>query len=188
MLEGRTMAQSMSLEANEPVGTFEAVFSDERGFRLWYDTMLPRVYGYLLGRCGRNMHVAEELTQETFVEAVRSRSSFRGGDSAAWLIGIARHRLVDHFRREERRGLGLVRLLQRHERQVTPLFPADTTDVANAVGALPPMQRAAIVLRYVDDLPVREVARLMGRSESSIESLLSRGRETLRREYRSTER
>jgi len=178
----------MSLEATEPIGTFEAAFSDEAGFRTWYDVMLPRVYGYLLTRCGRNMHLAEELTQETFVEAVRSRRSFRGGDSAAWLIGIARHRLVDHFRREERRGRGLLRLFTHHEPQVVSLVPDATDDIAEALGALPATQRAAIVLRYVDDLPVREVARLLGRSEGAIESLLSRGKETLRRESRSIER
>jgi RNA polymerase sigma-70 factor (ECF subfamily) len=50
------------------------------------------------------------------------------------------------------------------------------------------MQRTAIVLRYVDDLPVRDIAALLGRSEGAIESLLSRGKETLRREYRSKER
>jgi len=182
------MAQSMSLEANEPAGLFEGAFDDEAGFRLWYDKMLPRVYGYLLGRCGLNVHVAEELTQETFVEAVRSRAFFRGGDSAAWLIGIARHRFVDHLRREDRRGRGLVRFFARHEPQVVSLIPDETTDVAKALGKLPAMQRTAIVLRYVDDLPVRDIAALLGRSEGAIESLLSRGKETLRREYRSKER
>jgi len=178
----------MSLEVTEPVRALEAAFSDEAGFRTWYDTMLPRVYGYLLTRCGRNLHVAEELTQDTFVEAVRSRGSFHGGDSTAWLIGIARHRLVDHLRREERRGRGLLRLFARHEPQVGSLVPDETDDVVKALRALPATQRAAIVLRYVDDLSVREVARLLNRSESAIESLLSRGRETFRREYRSTER
>ena len=46
---------------------------------------------------------------------------------------------------------------------------------------LPTAQRAAMTLRYLDDLPVREVAALLDRSEGSVESLLSRGREALRR-------
>src|SRR5215212_3850632 len=104
MLDGMRMTQSMSLEAAEPRSALDAAFADEAGFRSWYDAMLPRVYGYVLARCGRNTHLAEELTQEPFFQAVRSRRSFQGGASAPWLIGIARHRLVDHWRREERRG------------------------------------------------------------------------------------
>jgi RNA polymerase sigma factor (sigma-70 family) len=53
--------------------------------------------------------------------------------------------------------------------------------LVDAVRRLPAAQRAAITLRYIDDLPVREVAALLGRSEGAVESLLSRGRETLRR-------
>ena len=50
------------------------------------------------------------------------------------------------------------------------------------------MQRAAIVLRYQDDLSVREVGRLIGRSEKAVESLLSRGRAALRQTYKGYER
>ena len=56
-------------------------------------------------------------------------------------------------------------------------------DLADALGRVPAVQRAALILRYVDDLPVREVARLLSRNEGAVESLLSRGRERLRREY-----
>src|SRR5687767_5970482 len=80
-----------------------AVFADEAAFRTWYDRSLPTVYRYLFHRCGRNPEVAEELTQQAFVEAVRGRRRFRGdADATTWVIGIARHRLVDHFRRSER--------------------------------------------------------------------------------------
>ena len=77
-----------------------AVFADETAFRSWYERSLPTVYGYLFHRCGRNPALAEELTQEAFVEAVRGRRRFRGhADATTWVIGIARHKLVDNFRR-----------------------------------------------------------------------------------------
>ena len=60
---------------------------------------------------------------------------------------------------------------------------ADSDRLAVVLSRLPAAQRAAVVLRYLDDLSVRDVARLMGRSEKAIESLLSRGREALRRSY-----
>ena len=67
-----------------------------------YDDAVGEVYGYLLSRC-RNRVVAEDITSEVFMGAVDSVS--RGTDpdvTVAWLIGIARHKLVDHWRRLER--------------------------------------------------------------------------------------
>jgi RNA polymerase sigma-70 factor (ECF subfamily) len=154
---------------------------DEAAFRAWYDATLPRVYGYLLLRTGRDHQIAEDLTQETFAEFVRSRHRYDGRtDLVAWIIGIARHRLADHYRRAERRQRSLLRLVAEPERPRS-LFERVDDPILEAVGGLPPAQRAAVVLRYVDDLPVREVARLLHRSESATESLLSRARETLRR-------
>jgi RNA polymerase sigma-70 factor (ECF subfamily) len=154
----------------------------DAAFREWYEASLPRVHRYLYNRCGRRVDLAEELTQETFLEAVRSRSFDEQRDRVGWLIGIARHRLLDHYRREARRERTLVRLIQgRPLVAITLDRPDEDARLADALERLPANQRAAVVLRYVDDLAVREVARLLGRTESATESLLSRGRETLRR-------
>lgn len=158
--------------------------ADETAFRAWYEVSLPRVYGYLFNRCGRDRDLAEELTQQTFVEALRSHARWDGRDPVKWLIGIARHRLIDYLRARERRERGLLRLITLERRRVSWLGPAEPDDVLSAaVANLPAAQRAAIILRYVDDLPVREVARLLRRSEGATESLLSRGRQALRRQY-----
>ncbi|HET8930336.1 MAG TPA: sigma factor, partial [Acidimicrobiales bacterium] len=67
-----------------------------------YDSAVSEVYGYLLARCG-SVVVAEDLTSETFMAAV---DAVRRGTvpelSVAWLIGVARHKLVDHWRRTGR--------------------------------------------------------------------------------------
>lgn len=163
--------------------SFEAVFADEAAFRAWYDEALPSVYRYLYHRSGRDRDLAEELAQQTFVEAVRSHRHFTGGEPVAWLVGIARHRLVDHFRTQERRERGLRRFMVERPKVGWIGEPALDDELAAALANLPTAQRAAIILRYLDDLPVREVARLLGRSEGAVESLLSRGRDALRRSY-----
>lgn len=167
--------------------SIEAVFADEAEFRSWYDSAFPRVYRYLFHRCGRDQALAEELTQEAFVGAIRSKQLPSGGDdSVAWVIGIARHRLIDHYRRLERQERGVRNLAILAEPRVSMPWAGPDDDLAAAVAALPAMQRAAIVLRYLDDLPVREVARVTGRSEKAVESLLSRGRDALRKTYKGT--
>jgi len=168
----------------EGASALDLALADQRAFDAWYAAMLPSVYGYLLHRCGRNAQTAEELTQETFVEAVRSRHTFRGTDTRPWLIGIARHRLLDHLRREGRRERTFLRIFARERPSVVWIgSDGQDADLVDALMRVPAAQRAALILRYVDDLPVREIARQLRRNEGAVESLLSRGRERLRREY-----
>ena len=72
-----------------------------------YDDAVPHVYGYLLARCG-DTSLAEELTSESFLAAVHAARKPGAPDpSIPWLIGIARHKLADHWRRVEREQRGL---------------------------------------------------------------------------------
>ena len=150
-----------------------------------YDDALPQVYGYLHRRC-RDRSTAEDLTTEVFMAAVDSihRSVVRDV-TAAWLIGIARHKLVDHWRRVER-----------DERRLTAIAgelddghddPWDTQlDVMAArdvLGELGAHHRAALTLRYVDDLPVAQVAAELGRTTQATEALLVRARVAFRARY-----
>ena len=67
-----------------------------------YDRALPQVYGYLVDRCG-DVATAEDLTSETFLAAVAAAKRSGDGDvSIPWLMGVARHKLVDHWRRRSR--------------------------------------------------------------------------------------
>src|SRR5258707_4519879 len=72
-----------------------------------YNRALPQVYGYLLPRCGSAV-LAEDLTAETFMAAVAAAKRDCPPElTVAWLVGVARHKLVDHWRRTdlERRKL-----------------------------------------------------------------------------------
>ena len=67
-----------------------------------YDDALPHVYGYLLARCG-DTGLAEDLTAESFLAAVHAvRKPGASDPSIAWLIGVARHKLADHWRQVAR--------------------------------------------------------------------------------------
>jgi RNA polymerase sigma-70 factor (ECF subfamily) len=163
-----------------------AVFADEPAFRAWYERSLPSVYGYLFHRCGRNPELAEELTQQAFFEAVRRRDKFRGEAVAAtWVIGIARHKLVDHFRRIERdtRRLAALGARELEAGWVDSASPTMPDDIDDALARLPALQRAVLVLHYMDQLSVRDVARNIGKTESATASLLARGRDAFRQAY-----
>ncbi len=157
--------------------------SASKEFRALYAESLPYVYGYLLHRVGGNAAVGEDLTQETYVAAVGQLRTSGAPLSVPWLLGVARHKLVDHFRRlaREEAKLTLVTSQPMPDAWKWSDMPAD--QVLASLNALPSLQRAAVGLRYLDDLPVPEVARLLGRSVHATESLLGRGRDALRRHY-----
>lgn len=161
-----------------------AIFADDLAFRAWYEVAVPRVHAYLFHRCGRDPWLAEELTQQTFVDALRAHRHFDGrAEPTTWLIGIARHRLVDHFRRgdrEHRRALALADA--GWQAPVEPMALPDEVD--DALEQLPSLQRAVLVLHYMDGLSVREIAHSIRRSESATTSLLARARDAFRHAYR----
>src|SRR5260221_6395080 len=81
----------------------EGLGLDGASFYAFYDDALPRVYGYLLHRSGGSPTLAEDLTQETFLAAVRELKKGRRPEMPIpWIFGIARHKLLDHYRRRER--------------------------------------------------------------------------------------
>ena len=149
-----------------------------------YDDALPHVYGYLLARCG-DVGLAEDLTADAFLAAVHAvRKPGAPEPSVPWLIGVARHKLADHWRRVEREERGL-RLLDHapagaDDPWETEVDRIRALEVLSQLGA---HHRAALTLRYLDGLPVPEVARHLDRTVHATEALLTRARAAFRRIY-----
>ena len=143
------------------------------------------MYRYVLARCGGDVALAEELTQQSFIAAVSHWRQFDGrSDPATWLCAIARNKLVDHARRGRRE--------QHRQARLIGMAPGSDAEwraseirgrVEWALREMPADQRTALMLRYLDNLSVRDIGRLFGRSEKAAESLLTRAREHFRRAY-----
>jgi RNA polymerase sigma-70 factor, ECF subfamily len=171
-------------DANE----LQIALASDDAFAAWYGRTLPRVYSYLLSRCGHDVALAEDLSQQAFVAAIEQRAKFDGrSDTVTWLCGIARNKLADHYRRlerEERRQMRLeVRQLDLDRDAVVRPGLEDRTAIADAIRSLPPPQQAVLAFVVLDDLPVAEAGRLMGKSAGATQSLLHRARASFRRAY-----
>ena len=160
--------------------------TDPEEFRAFYAEAMPRVYGYFFLRCGAEVSVAEDLTQETFLAAVAELNRGRLVTAPLpWIVGIARHKLIDHLRRQRRAGWSVVPW---HDAagEEAPLEESELIESGRALAALaavPSPQREALALRHLDGLSVPQVATALGRSVEATESLLTRGRVNLRRAY-----
>lgn len=118
------------------------------------------MYRFLAASVGR--HEAEDCFQETFMAALRAYPRLRPGSNLrAWVMTIAHRKALDAHRARGRRPEPVAALPE------APGRPEDDGDpgVWRRVRDLPPRQREAVVLRFVGDLPYRDVARAMGTTD-----------------------
>lgn len=146
-------------------------------FAAFYRTHLSDVYGYLLRLCAGNRAQAEDLTQDVWLSLVEElRQGHVERADIRWLITVARSRFIDAARRERRRESKLELIRREQPIDVEPTC----SDVLDRLDQLKPMHRGVLVLRYVDDLSVPEVAAAIGRNLAATNSLLGRARSELR--------
>jgi len=149
-----------------------------------YDQNVVKIYRYHLARTGA-VQDAEDLTAETFRAALEAFDRYQPerAPAAAWLMGIAHHKLVDHFRRSrEHSPLDEAEPETRHP----PLEDAAETNlrleqVARALRTLSADRAEAIGLHYFGGLTLAEVGQVMGRSEEAAKKLVHRGLGDLKR-------
>ncbi len=153
-------------------------------FAAFYDRSFGEVYRYLCRAVLGNRALAEDLTQETFASIVAAVTAGRAElRSMPWVIGVARHKLIDHFRNceSEKRRLALAWSggYGPADEQADDLDGEDPARVVELLRELSPSHRLVLVLRYLDDLSIDEIARSIDRSVHATESLLVRARRAL---------
>lgn len=153
-----------------------------------YDDAVGEVFVYLRARCPSRA-LAEDLTADTFLAAVgQIRRGAVETVTIAWLIGIARHKLIDEWRRSARRPQSdHLDDVSSDDRLVDGADQWDAVIDQRLVGSvlaeLGPHHRSALTLRYLDDLAVAEVADHLGRTVEATETLLVRARRRFRTVY-----
>jgi RNA polymerase sigma-70 factor (ECF subfamily) len=156
-----------------------------------HERYLDAVFAYVRLRVASSTE-AEDVTAEVFAAALAALPHRRGGSGHyAWLLGIARRKIVDATRRRQRRPELLDTELGEGERAAVGLLlaadqgPLPEEIVQNEearqimrrlVAGLPEPQREVLLLQVVHGLPIREIARVIGRTEAATNSLLQRAR------------
>jgi RNA polymerase sigma-70 factor (ECF subfamily) len=124
---------------------------------------------------------AEDIAQEAFLAAVRALDRFdRGRPFAPWLHRIVVNRAIDHARARALRHE--VALVEPADARVTEPPEVPLGGIADALAALPPDQRAVIVLRHLLEYTPGEIARLLELPRGTVNSRLRRGLDALGRE------
>jgi RNA polymerase sigma-70 factor, ECF subfamily len=150
---------------------------DGEAFGQIYDRYVDSVYRYLYYRVGSHP-LAEDLTSETFLRALRRIDSFtwQGRDIGAWFVTIARNLVTDHFKSSRfRLEVTTADMLDADRAddgiEETVLERLQNAALLGAVHQLKPEQQECIVLRFLQGLSVAETAAVMNRSDGAIKQL-----------------
>jgi RNA polymerase sigma factor (sigma-70 family) len=148
-------------------------------FQRFLDTHRDVVWRFLVSTVGAVE--AEDCFQETFIAALRAYPRLRPDSSPrAWVLAIAHRKALDSHRGRARRALPVADPADLDRRAQADPHPRDEA-LWDAVHGLPARQRSAVVLRYLADLPHRDIAEAIGCSEEAARRSLHEGLTTLRK-------
>ncbi|MEO8593701.1 MAG: sigma-70 family RNA polymerase sigma factor [Candidatus Solibacter sp.] len=163
---------------------------DRKATAEFVESYADAIYAFVRRRLTPRYDLVDDVVQDVFLAAWESLSKFRGTSPLkAWLLGIARHKVEDHYRK-------LLRAADQLDTEVVEVLPAAKVDLeqiadqerteqrARAVlEDLPEQYSAALQWRYWEKRSARQMAEATGRTEKGIERLLSRARDEFRRRW-----
>ena len=169
---------------------------DDAAVKEFYDIYKDRLYSLILGQVDRDHAVTEDLVQEVFLAALSSLDKFRGDSQLyTWLRSIALHKINDFYRRRAREPKPeksspdfdtTKQLEQSRDNEPATYIAMESEEtrqsIHQALGGLPQDYQEVLVLKYLEDMPVLQISRIMGRSPKSVEGLLARARKAMRAE------
>ena len=148
---------------------------DQEAFTQLYEENFDKIYRYIVLRIG-NKTEAEDMTQQVFLNALKSISSFKwkGVPFSAWLFRIARNQVVDYLRKKAKQAtapLDESLVSSDSNPELAAEHSLDIERMLLATKQLTAAQREVISLRFAGELPIAQVAKVMGKSEGAVKAL-----------------
>ncbi len=170
---------------------------DEAAFDEFADDYIPVVHRFAMRRLGGDLELAREMVQNTMCKAIAKLPSFRGEAAlTTWLCACCRNEIAAHFRRRGRSiqevGLASDEVLAAAPApgRTPPEGPEETTLrgessrlVHDTLDALPPHYGKVLEWKYLEELPVKEIAARLDIGPKAAESLLTRARNSFRQDF-----
>jgi RNA polymerase sigma factor (sigma-70 family) len=168
--EGRARRRPWALLRDQ---TFADPRASEQAFVAFFKEELPAIERAVL-LVVRDRGRAEEITQDAFVQLFsRWDKVSRYERPGAWVRRVAIRMAVRAARRDR------LRAVLEHQSTPEPRDPIVDVDLGSAIRELPPRQQAAVILFYLEDLPVAEIASILGCTAVTVRSMLHRARHRL---------
>ncbi len=187
MVEERAAEDLESLVARASAG-------DPLAFAEIYERYVDQVYRFAALRVG-SRELAEDITSETFLRALKAIGTFtwRGTDIGAWLLAIARNIVLDHYKSARTRlevsqePGSLLEPRTGEDTEISALKDLEGAALWRALSRLRHEHQEVLLLRFVHEIPLAQVARVLGRTEGAVKALQLRALRALRKALREEE-
>ena len=169
---------------------------DSAAFAQFFDDYFPRLFRFVLRRADRDPEIARDVVQSALLKGVQKLDSYRGEASLfTWFCQIARHEFSDQLTKSKAQDRTLVALENDPSVRATLESMQWATDaepdvvlqrdqasdlVHAALDYLPQRYARLLEMKYVEELPVEKIAKAMGVTAISVQSLLARARSAFR--------
>lgn len=185
-----------TLRRNEKNLVRRMIAGDERAFEEFTDGYVPILYRFARRRLDGNGELARDIVQATMCKVIAKLTSFRGEAAlTTWLCACCRNEIAAHFRQRNRplREAEPIREEVASDASLNPVILDDPEEgllrresshlVHVTLDSLPPHYSKALEWKYLDRLPVAEIARRLELGPKAAESLLTRARQAFRKGY-----
>ena len=187
MLSNQTLEFTLSMLDGEEKLIASAIGGDSSAFGLLYDYYQPMIYRFVVLKVSRREE-AEDITHQVFLNAWQNvrRYEHRGHPFSSWLYRIARNQIIDHYRAQkeevslEKLALEDIAVLP----QVSAADPSaklETERVLRAVRKLKAEYQDVIILRFIEDLSIKETASALKKTEGAVKLMQHRAMQELKK-------
>jgi len=144
-----------------------------------YELYVEKIYRYIFFRVQQDKHTAEDITEIVFLRAWEKLHLLQTGSFQAWIYTLARHAIVDHFRKHKN-------TVELHEQIATDdeeekIFRSlEMERVMECMKLLTQEQQEILTLKFINDLPNKEIAKILRKREDALRALQYRALQSLR--------
>lgn len=157
---------------------------DRRALYLWYKRCQRPLMKYALQKA-QTKKDAKDLVQETFINSYKQIQLFRGDASLlTWMTSILRHEIADYYRKKyAKRAIKTIPLAEHLLKDPMQESSEVAHKVKTALSKMLARRKKLLLMKYVDELQVQEIAKKVGRTFKAVESDLYRARESFKKIY-----
>ena len=160
-----------------------------------YDRGFDYVYSFIFARTAGDRLLTEEIVQETFACAWQSFEKFNNKSSfKTWVCSIAKNKLYQYYRKaiNKKKFEAAEEIIPSEQESDYNLekdvFENETKEtVFKILNMMPPLYGYVLVMKYLDGLKVKEIAKIVGRSPKAVDGVLQRAKESFKKTYMKTE-